>query len=253
MYVLELHCKGSLVSVTDENRRHELQSILTSLIDCFFEANTSLNLFNNELENKHKKISFDALEIKSSWEERRDRLIEIEKEIQVKYDTCDYDSHGRMLYEANVILKKEEWSREIPPRQMNHNRIFIFAKSFLYSLDTIREILRVISENENASSERVEIFKSMDASLPELREVRNSAHHLEDRIRGIGKHKKKISLQSSGLVLNNLVGTKYGCTMADGDYGEVDVSSETLEIVQKIVQRALDSFEWIGEPNHFPT
>jgi len=43
-----------------------------------------------------------------------------------------------------------------------------------------------------------------------------------------------VSAPNGGLlILNSLNGAKYGSTMADGHYGEVDVSPESMERLQK--------------------
>jgi hypothetical protein len=40
--------------------------------------------------------------------------------------------------------------------------------------------------------------------------------------------------------------------MADGHYGEVDVSPESMEKLQKIFQEVLMSFKWRGPLQHEP-
>ncbi|MCV5180175.1 hypothetical protein OFC21_32670, partial [Escherichia coli] len=81
---------------------------------------------------------------------------------------------------------------------------------------------------------------------------------LEDRARGLGagREPKPLNLQpisntfinapQGALILNNLNGTKFGSTMSDGHYGEVDISPESLSKMQSIVQGVLDSFKWVG-------
>ncbi|MXF14398.1 hypothetical protein FQ010_27010, partial [Escherichia coli] len=76
--------------------------------------------------------------------------------------------------------------------------------------------------------------------FPDLRGVRNSTQHREDRARGlgVGREPKPLNLQpisntfinapQGALILNNLNGTKFGSTMSDGHYGEVDISPESL-------------------------
>ena len=93
--------------------------------------------------------------------------------------------------------------------------------------------------------------------------IRDSAHHVEDRIRGLDRNNKRLKLKpfdngfikgsGTALAINNLSGTKYGTVMNDGHYGEIDVTIETLLIIQSIVQETLDAFEWIGDKVHQPS
>ena len=88
-------------------------------------------------------------------------------------------------------------------------------------------------------------------------------HHLEDRARGLGTGGKLLDLKpvnnalASGnnvklLAMNCLIGNKYGATMADGHYGEIDVSPESLQRLQKILQATLEAFRWSGSKQHEP-
>ncbi|MGD6735326.1 hypothetical protein ACP5PY_02660 [Photobacterium leiognathi subsp. mandapamensis] len=54
-------------------------------------------------------------------------------------------------------------------------------------------------------------------------------------------------------MLNCLNGTKYGNTMADGHYGEVDVSPASMEALRSVFQRLLEAFPWKGPKVHLPS
>jgi hypothetical protein len=41
--------------------------------------------------------------------------------------------------------------------------------------------------------------------------------------------------------------------MADGHYGEVDVSPESMNHLQTILKEVLNSFKWKGSPQHKPS
>jgi len=87
---------------------------------------------------------------------------------------------------------------------------------------------------------------------------------MEDRSRGLGagRNPKPLELkpidnrfiksEGGAIVLNGLNGTKYGNTMADGHYGEVDVSPQSMEALCVILQDILEAFKWTGSKKHFP-
>lgn len=63
-----------------------------------------------------------------------------------------------------------------------------------------------------------------------------------------------ISAPNGGaLVLNSLNGSKYGSTMADGHYGEVDVCPESMSHLQEILNNILGAFKWHGPKQHKPS
>lgn len=51
-------------------------------------------------------------------------------------------------------------------------------------------------------------------------------------------------------VPSSLNNNRFGCTMADGQFGEVEVSSGTLTDVGGLTQRTIDVFVWQG-PGRF--
>lgn len=56
------------------------------------------------------------------------------------------------------------------------------------------------------------------------------------------------------LVLNMLNGRKFGCTLADGTFAEVEVSDATTQIVRVAVQAVYDAPPWRpGHRQHEPS
>ena len=88
---------------------------------------------------------------------------------------------------------------------------------------------------------------------------------MEDRSRGLGAGRNPkppelkpidnqiIKAEGGALVLKCLNGTKYGNAMADGHYGEVDVSPESMSALCEIFQDVLDAFSWKGSKSHLPS
>lgn len=87
---------------------------------------------------------------------------------------------------------------------------------------------------------------------------------MEDRSRGLGRNQKQplklkpiknnmIYSEGGALVLNSLNGNNYGNTMADGHYGEVEVSIESLIFIRDCIQEIINSLKWKGPKGHYPS
>ena len=142
---------------------------------------------------------------------------------------------------------------------------FIYARAFLYALDAFDKFLGVLAKEANVPEEVAKFHAQIAEEFPHLRGVRNTAQHLEDRARGLGAGKSPqpldlkpitnslINAPDGGvLALNCLNGSRYGSTMSDGHYGEIDVSPESMERLQKILEGVLQSFKWRGPKRHAP-
>jgi hypothetical protein len=54
-------------------------------------------------------------------------------------------------------------------------------------------------------------------------------------------------------VIDALIGNRYGCTTADGEFGEVEVSAETLAVAHQTTQAVINAFQWMGPERHAPS
>jgi hypothetical protein len=54
------------------------------------------------------------------------------------------------------------------------------------------------------------------------------------------------------LILNTLNGNRYGSTMEDGSFGEVEVSAQSLDLARSAIQTCIDAFTWRPPPHHVP-
>jgi hypothetical protein len=101
----------------------------------------------------------------------------------------------------------------------------------MYSLDRIDRTLQVLLALLDGSYDISDIYKYFQNSIPDLRGVRNSSAHSEDRMRGLGRDKQPIVPNPLGFImLENLHGTKFMSTMANGNLGKVDVTLDTLNL-----------------------
>jgi hypothetical protein len=169
-------------------------------------------------------------------------------------------------FESEVRFKRERWSSGGVPREFEHNLPFIYARAFLYALDAFDKLLGVLSKEPNVPEQIAKYHAQIDEYFLNLRGVRNTAQHLEDRARGFGAGRNPqplklkpitnslINAPGGGvLALNCLNGSRYGSTMSDGHYGEIDVSPESMRRLQKILEGVLQSFKWRGPRQHAPS
>lgn len=260
MLIFELTKPGSNISHEGLELGWKLESLLGHLETAFYDANIALNLFNLEMHNRSGNVGLDHQQWQDDMQKRRDLEIQVRQELGL----LPYDRSEKVAIEVETRFKKEKWSNGEIPLSHKHRFIFLHAKSFLNALDTIDKFLKVISEENGAPPEIKRLHARIAEDFPNLRAVRNSAQHLEDRARGLGagREPKPLQLQpldngfivapAGALMLSNLHGTKLGYTMADGHYGEVDVSEESMLKITTIIQEVFNSFSWIGPPQHLP-
>lgn len=261
MFVFEITTPGTWLDYEDRDWSWKIQSQLRSLESQFFEANTALNLF------IHARAVRSSFASRDNWERDSHRRSEIQRAIeQERGVTTSRDDWDAILFETDVRFKREQWSSGRAPREFEYNRPFIYARAFLYALDAFDKFLGVLAKEPNVPEQIAAFHVQMAEAFPHLRGVRNSAQHLEDRARGLGagKEPKPLDLKpitnnlinapgGGVLVLNSLNGSRYGSTMSDGHYGEIDVAPEAMQNLQRILEGVLQSFKWRGPRQHAPS
>ena len=263
MLVFEIIVPGTWLDYEDSNWTWKIQNQLSSLQSQFLEANLALNLFISAQNSKSYVFS------KDTWEADSKRRREISEMLEQEYTRQGknfWENYEEISLQTDIIFKREKWQQGAIPREFEHNLAFIYARAFLYALDAFDKFLGVLSREENVPVVISDLHAQMSNIFPDLRGVRNTAQHLEDRSRGLGAGKKPkpldlkpiannlISAPNGGaLVLNSLNGSRYGSTMADGHYGEIDVSPESMSHLQEILNDILRSFKWHGPKQHKPS
>lgn len=265
MYIFELVKPGTGINLEDREVAWKFNGLLGQLESAFYDANVSLNLFELEFELERARVT--RLADYSLEQREKDALKRQELTHQVRQELglSLYEFSDELNFEVDARLKREKWQHGEFPQSHRHRIIFLHAKSFLYALDTIDKFLKVMSDESGSPQEIKLLHTQIATDFPNLRGVRNSTQHLEDRARGLGagRSPQPLSLQpvnngsifahQGALILSSLNGTKFGCTMADGHFGEVDVSPESMEKLKSIIQKTFNAFEWEGPKKHLPT
>jgi hypothetical protein len=259
MIVFEVVTPGTRLDYEDRDWAWRTQGLLQSLQSQFFEANTALNLFIDALSIRRPFVD------RKNWERDSEHRSEIRYAIQQERGGFQsWENWDEIHFETEVRFKREKWANGSVPREFEHNLTFTYARAFLYALDAFDKFLGVLAKEGVPAEVATHHAKIADA-FPHLRGVRNTAQHLEDRARGLGAGRNPQPLElkpiknefantpGGVLILNALNGSKYGSTMSDGHYGEIDVPPESMQRLKDILEAVLTSFKWSGPRQHAPT
>lgn len=260
MIIYELTKPGERLNQSNEiSKNFELENLIRHLINTFFEANVALNLYLGEKQNSNLYYQKE----RENWESDLELKTELRKKIDLEYTTGNnFDKFEEVNYKVEIEFKKHIWNKGRIPSDLKNKLIFIHAKTFLYALDNFEKQFKKLLINETIPELCNSFHIKLIEHFPNLRELRNSAHHQEDRIRG-EKFGKKIDLKPISnkiidapnggvLITNSLNGDKYGGTLGDGTFGEVEVSVDSMNKLQSILQEFINSLEWKGSKEHLP-
>ncbi len=258
MFVFEIITPGTWLDYDNRDWEWKIQNQLRSLESQFFEANAALNLFVNA---QSIRPSFAD---RDNWERDSQRRSEIQRAVEQERGGFNSpENWDEIRFETEVRFKREKWSNGGVPQEFEHNLPFIYARAFLYALDGFDKFLGVLAKEENVPEELAKFHAQIAEKFPHLRGVRNTAQHREDRARGLGVGNKLLDLKpisnslinapgGGALILNGLNGSRYGSTMSDGHYGEIDVSPDSMQHLQQILEGVLQAFKWRGSKQHAP-
>ncbi|MBO3270740.1 hypothetical protein [Hymenobacter defluvii] len=238
----------SLIGESDTSISRLLQSLETT----FLEANVAMNLFK-----KHQETySTGAYTIEQS-----DKFWQRLEEVYPSFQRLGQEKGlGGDKIDLNVreYVQQEQWDHGIAPRQFISSEIRIYANAFLFAFDSFYKALKILLECSARKNELAKPVAALETAFPDIVAIRNSAHHMEDRVRGLhGIHtKKSIPLVETllddnlisvkGVTVAAVIGTKYGNTLTDGRLAMIDVSEASMQKLQSIYQEVINCFEWSG-------
>jgi hypothetical protein len=234
-----------------------MENMLGSLKNLFFEANLALNFFEQSMNVPDPDPTLEQ------FDRRRRRLGEIEQMVVQEHEASTDDSWADTRLEADARLKREEWTSRKPPSEFEHQISILYAKAFLSAIDGFDRLLKVIAETDGVPQAVAGFHANLETAFPDLRGVRNSVQHHEDRVRSQGVGGRPLDLQpiTNGMVppelpvlaLNNIEGSMFCTIMANGHYGGVDITPESMEALRDILQEVLSAFAWTGPKQHLPS
>ncbi len=268
MRVYEFKYPGSIIEFINRDTGIKISRSINDIEDTFNEAAVSLNLFELQLQRDDAEIA-DFETRKKNWFEQRDRVIELTKKIEAQFlsegkDTNSFEQRSLIQEIAEIEHKQEKWNSGVFPRSYQHKIVFIFAKSFVAALDMIGKLLIQLCKEYNTlpaavTNQKDDFFQA----FPQLKDIRDSLQHHEHQGRGLDKNGKPLNLQpgkkgafqvgAGSLILNHLNGNKFGTTINDGQFVEIEISDQTMIIAQQCIQGIIDSFSWKGPPSIKPS
>jgi hypothetical protein len=265
--VFELVQPGScLEDISDADEHRETRQLIGLLVQCVDEAAVALALFesNGAQGGWMTPEEFDqAAAVRSTRTRAIAKRLERDLPATLTVEERWYASRS-IDQRAEILAKQEAWSAGEMPRSYLGSVPFLYAKAFLYALDTLLKGLRALSKLSSAPDGVAAALTAYEKAFPSLKHVRDSTHHAEDRVRRRNRNQKTIALRpvddgnvrttgGGALFLNVLDGNRFGCTLEDGGYGAVEVSSVSASAARDIVQQVLDSYRWRGSPVHMPS
>ncbi len=277
MHIYEFNYPGMIIILSDTDTAWAIKRLINNIESSFTEAAVALNLFESEQQRLYEELHKDDLQkgndpdfFIKKWEEERNKR----NELTIKYQS-QFTSEGKNPYsfEQRLIidelveteLKNEKWKSGVFPTSYEHQIIFIYAKAFVSALDMVGKLLHFLwKDHKNILPQGVIDQKNKFFQLlPQLEHVRNSVQHHEYRVRGLNKDSQPLDIQpgskgginivgGKSLVLNHLNGNKFGTTINDGQFVEVEISDQTMKPVQQCIQGIIDSFSWEGIGSSHP-
>jgi hypothetical protein len=264
MYIFELTYPGTWLEHQDQAVASAIQRLLGLLEDQLTEAAVALNLFEQACA-RPPRPPFDEEAWRKDGERRRELeegYLQKARSSEPNWPTWQEREEARQV--ADVALKREKWTTGTWPWEYEHKLSFLYAKAFLHSVDAISKLLGVLSKEHGLTADVAKYHQRFKASFPDLKGVRDSEQHREDRGRGLDRKGNPLNLKpidnnmisapgGGVLALGNLNGNRYGNTLDDGSYGEVEVSPASLREAQVCIQGIIDELAWNGPKRHYPS
>lgn len=266
MWVCELYFPGNYVTGLDGKSAAALMALFMLMETGLAEGAVSLDFF--EGVRSGTASAPDPYLIRE--ESARDRQLERAVEMRLRRGLPSglsgkerWDAETRIFEEAQQEVRRGKWQRGEWPKSYKHHVPFVYAKAFLYAIDSVAQALAIMAKEPWAPDAIRAIAADWESGFPTVRAVRNSSQHQEERALGRGPQNRPLAAKpvASGgilapdgvMVLGNLNGNRFGCTMADGHFGEVEVSATTLGMAGAMVQRSIEAFTWVGSGRFVPT
>lgn len=259
MLFYELIKPGTWINSEDKEFQEGVKTLLNNIIANFYDANISLiefkECYQSIIESTKKGIS-PMKEYMRKYDELKYDFIREHPEYGL------YENRDNLNMQITMMLNRTAWRSGKLPRDFPSAKMRIFARSFVYAIDGVEKALTRLSQPPLKTEGIETLLNQHQEAFRTNKDVRDSAHHQEDRARFIGKHNKKFKAKSlpnglsygEGQVLTAglLIGNSLTYTSHTGENLGVEISDNTMNKLQYSVQSVLEFYEWIGPPVYYP-
>jgi len=248
--------RGIWIEGLDEDVGRQVESLCRVMESNVTDAVLALAMFEQAAAASHHSAFGEGV-----WE--RDRALEQRRreELEAQKPEVDGEWYGdrmtRLYEQAKRDVVRAKWEAGELPRSYAHRLPFLHARTFLTSLAQLGRAMSEMAKLDTGDAKTTirEACDRFDAALPHVKPVRDSIEHAEDRMRGLGRDKKTMTLApisnrmieapGGGVLVGDALNNRhYGCTVDDGSYAEVEVADDTLEVAREAVQAIFDALPW---------
>ncbi|THF84344.1 hypothetical protein E7T09_20235 [Deinococcus sp. KSM4-11] len=256
--VFDITAPGSVLCATSASTG-EVDLILTLAVHAFFHANAALWRFQDEY-----ATVLEAEGDRVTWEERLDdraRWLALHASLSAQ-TSAPWDP--ALHRQTTRQMRDEKWEGGRLPRAFVQASLLMAAESVLSSLAQVGTYLRMIAVHPEVPPLAQREAGRFDAEWPQVLAARSAVLHPQDRVQHLLARRTSMTLRPSDAIQaavgtgSSLVGgyldfTALVFTGADGRVHGLDLTNQTMQGVQGIVQGVLDRFAWQGpalvEPN----
>jgi|WetSurMetagenome_2_1015567.scaffolds.fasta_scaffold20695_6 hypothetical protein len=121
----------------------------------------------------------------------------------------------------------------------------VYARSFVYALNSVGTLLNALRENFYPPDSVKLLISEYEFCFANLKYIRNSSMHIEDRGRGVvRKRGKESKILTNILLLGSFNERCFDFTGEDGKIYGVEISESTLLSVHRILQAIINAYTW---------
>jgi hypothetical protein len=258
MMVFEIRYPGTWLALDDRDRAWKLGNFLSLLEHQATDAFVSLNLFQVAQTQPRGTVDRDE------WEADAELRRAVETDVRQEFGLEEFGGPWEEVREEveRRIMRKRCEAGEVP-RSYSFRLPFLHAHSFLYAVDGFGKALSKLGNETDVPPAVHDVLADFQAAFPGITDVRDSAQHLEDRSRGLGRKEKPLKLKplvndfinapgGGVLILGSLSGDRLGYTSASGEHAEIPISMDSARTIQTLFQRILNAFSWHGPSRLLP-
>lgn len=178
----------------------------------------------------------------------------------IDYYDGDLAAIDELRQTAEAALDGSAWTDW--PQEYDNLAPHLYAKVYLAALDRISRLIGALKELPGAPSVTGEAHTQMLDAFPDLKDVRDTGAHMDERIRGKTRGKKvdlqpvrARGIQARGgiLLVEAILSNHIASTLFNGRLGEVELSQAALYVAQASIQACIDAFEWRGPERYWPS